>query len=63
MDAAEVRAEIRRTRASIDRKLELLCSRTSVLADVAKHKARRITAATLMSVGATIALRWWRRHA
>ena len=63
MDSEEVRAEIRQTRASIDRKLELLSSRTSQLADTAKDTARRAAAATLMSVGVAIALSWWRRHA
>jgi hypothetical protein len=63
VDAEEVRAEIRQTRASIDRKLELLSSRTSELACAAKHTMRRAAAATLISVGAAIALSWWRRHA
>lgn len=63
MDAEQVRAEIKQTRASIDRKLELLSSRTSELADAAKDTMRRTVAATLMSIGATIALSWWRRHA
>jgi diacylglycerol kinase len=60
VDAEQVRTEIRQTRASIDRKLELLSSRTSELADTAKDTARRVAAATLMSLGATIALAWWR---
>jgi hypothetical protein len=63
MDAEEVRAEIRLTRASIDHKLDLLSSRTSELACAAKDSLRRAAAATLMSVGAAIALSWWRRHA
>ncbi len=63
MDAEQVRAEIRQTRASIDRKLDLLSSRTSELTDQAKDTARRTAAATLVSVGATIALSWWRRRA
>jgi diacylglycerol kinase len=63
VDAEQVRAEIRQTRASIDRKLDLLSSRTSELACAAKDKARRVAAATLVSVGATIVLSWWRRHA
>jgi len=63
MDAEQVRAEIKQTRASIDRKLDLLTSRTSELACAAKDNLRRAAAATLMSVGAAIALSWWRRHA
>ena len=67
MDAEQVRAEIKQTRASIDRKLDLLSSRTSELTseltDAAKDTARRTAAATLMSVGATIAFSWWKRHA
>jgi len=63
VDAEQVRAEIRQTRANIDRKLDLLSSRTSDLADSAKDTMRRTAAATLMSVGASIALSWWKRHA
>ena len=63
MDAEQVRAEIRQTRASIDRKLDLLSSRTSELACAVKDNLRRAAAAALMSVGAMIALSWWRRHA
>jgi hypothetical protein len=63
VDPEQVRAEIRQTRASIDRKLELLSSRTSELADTAKDTARRAAAAGLLSLGATIALSWWKRHA
>ena len=36
MDAEQVRAEIKQTRASIDRKLDLLSSRTSELTEAAK---------------------------
>jgi len=63
VDAEQVRAEIKQTRASIDRKLDLLSSRTNELTDVAKDTARRTAAATLMSVGATIAFSWLKRHA
>ncbi len=63
MDAEQVRAEIKETRASIDRKLDLLSSRTCELADTARDTMRRAAAATLMSVGASIALSWWKRHA
>ena len=63
MDAEQVRAEIRQTRASIDRKLDLLSSRTCELTDAAKDAARRTAAATLVSIGASIALSWWKRHA
>lgn len=63
MDAEQVRAEIRQTRASIDRKLELLSSRTSDLADAAKDTMWCTFAATLVTVGATVAVSWLRRHA
>lgn len=63
MDAEQVRAEIKQTRASIDRKLDLLSSRTCELTEAAKGTARRTAAATLMSLGATIAFSWWKRHA
>jgi hypothetical protein len=63
VDAAQVRSEISQTRAAIDRKLDLLSSRTSELADAAKDTMRRTVASTLMSIGATIAVSWWRRHA
>ena len=63
MDAEQVRAEIRQTRASIDRKLELLSSRTSELADAAKDTMWCTFAATLVTVGATVAVSWLRRHA
>ncbi len=63
MDAEQIRSEIKRTRASIDHKLDLLSSRTCELTGIAKDTARRTAAATLMSLGATIALSWWRRHA
>jgi len=54
---------MRRTRASIDRKLDLLSARTCELTVTAKDAARRTAAATLVSIGATIALSWWKRHA
>jgi hypothetical protein len=63
VDAEQVRAEIRQTRASIDRKLELLSSRTSDLADAAKDTMWCTFAATLVTVGATVAVSWLRRHA
>jgi len=63
VDAKQVRAEIKQTRASIDRKLDLLSSRTSELTETAKIAAQRAAAATLVSVGASIALSWWKRHA
>ena len=63
MDAEQVRAEIRQTRASIDRKLELLSCRTSELADAAKDTAWCTLAATLVTVGAAVAVTWLRRHA
>ena len=63
MDAEQVRAEIRQTRASIDRKLELLSSRTSDLADAAKDTMWCTFAATLVTVGTTVAVSWLRRHA
>ena len=63
MDAEQVRREIRQTRASIDHKLELLSSRTSELAEAAKDTLWCTFAATLVTVGATVALSWWRRHA
>jgi len=67
VDAEQVRAEIRQTRASIDRKLELLSSRTSELADAAKEGAKATMwctfAATLVTVGVAVAVTWLRRHA
>ena len=63
MDAEQVRREIRQTRASIDRKLELLSSRTSDLAEAAKSTMWCTFAATLVTVGTTVAVSWWRRHA
>jgi hypothetical protein len=63
VDAEQVRAEIRQTRASIDRKLELLSGRTSELADAAKDTLWCTFAATLVTVGATVAVTWLRRHA
>jgi len=63
VDAEQVRAEIKQTRASIDHKLDLLSSRTSELSEAAKVAAQRAAAATLVSVGASIALSWWKRHA
>ena len=63
VDAKKVRVEIRRTRASIDRKLDLLSSRTSQLAEQAKDAAWTTAAATMMAVGVTIVLSWWKRHA
>jgi hypothetical protein len=63
VDAAQVRVEIKRTRASIDRKLDLLSARTGELTEAAKVAAQRTAAATLVSVGASIALSWWKRHA
>ena len=63
MDAEQVRAEIRQTRASIDRKLDLLSSRTGELTEQAKDAAWTTAAATMMAVGATIAFSWWKRHA
>ena len=63
MDAEQVRHEITQTRASIDRKLDLLSTRTSELADRARATARRTTAAALMGVGASIVFTWWKRHA
>lgn len=63
MDAEQVRAEIRQTRASIDRKLDLLSSRTCQLTEQAKDVAWTTAAATMITVGATVALAWWKRHA
>jgi diacylglycerol kinase len=63
VDAEQVRAEIRQTRASIDRKLDLLSSRTSELTEHAKDMAWTTAAATMMAVGTTIAVSWWKRHA
>jgi hypothetical protein len=63
MDAEQVRAEIRQTRASIDRKLDLLSSRTGELTEQAKDVAWTTAAATMMALGATIAVSWLRRHA
>jgi ABC-type Fe3+ transport system permease subunit len=63
VDAEQVRREIRQTRASIDRKLELLSSRTSDLAEAAKDTLWCAFAATLVTVGATVAVSWWRRRA
>jgi hypothetical protein len=63
VDAEQVRTEIRQTRASIDRKLELLSGRTSALADAAKDTMWCTFAATLVTVGATVAVSWLRRHA
>ena len=62
MDAEQVRAEIRQTRASIDRKLDLLSSRTCELTEQAKDVAWTTAAATMMAVGTTIAVSWLRRH-
>ena len=63
MDAEEVRSEMRQTRASIDRKLDLLSVRTAELSESAKIAAQRTAGATLVSIGASIALSWWKRHA
>lgn len=62
MDAEQVRDEIRQTRASIDRKLELLSSRTCELTEQAKDVAWTTAAATMMAVGTTVALVWLKRH-
>ena len=63
MDAEQVRAEIRQTRASIDRKLDLLSSRTSELTEQAKDMAWGGAAAAMVTVGAAVIFSWWRRHA
>ena len=63
MDAEQVRAEIRQTRASIDRKLDLLSERTCELTDQAKDLAWSSAAVTMVAVGTTVALSWWKRHA
>jgi len=63
VDAEQVRNEIKRTRASIDRKLDLLSVRTCELKEDAKDLAWSSAAATMVVVGATVALSWWKRHA
>jgi diacylglycerol kinase len=63
MDAEQVRAEIRQTRASIDRKLDLLSSRTSEMTEQAKDMAWSTAAMTMVAVGTTVIFSWWRRHA
>ena len=63
MDAEQVRAEIRQTRASIDRKLALLSSRTSEVTEQAKDMAGCTAAMTMVAVGTTVIFSWWRRHA
>ncbi len=63
MDAEQVRAEIKQTRASIDRKLDLLSSRTSELAGAAKDSVWCALAVSLVVVGAAVVWSWARRHA
>ena len=63
MDAEQVRAEIRQTRASIDRKLDLLSARTCELTENAKDLAWSSAAASMVAVGTTVALVWLKRHA
>ena len=63
MDSEQVRNEIKRTRASIDRKLDLLSVRTCELKEDAKDLAWSGAAMTMVAVGATVALSWWKRHA
>ena len=62
MDAEQVRSELKQTRASIDRKLKLLSSRATDLADAAKDTLWCTFAATLVTVGTTVAVSWLRRR-
>ena len=59
MDAEQIRGEMRRTRASIDRKLDVLTLRT----EAAKQDAvKRITAVVSALVAFWVAFRWWRHR-
>jgi hypothetical protein len=62
VDSKQIRAEIAQTRASIDRKLDLLSERTADATQAARGVARKTAAATLVSAGAAIAMSWLRRR-
>jgi hypothetical protein len=56
MDAEQIEREMRVTRASIDRKLDLLTARTAAT----RTHATRIMTSALAAIAAFIAWRWWR---
>ena len=60
MDAEQIRRDMRRTRASIDRKLDAL----TVRAEAAKQRAMKQGAVMVsISVALMMIRRWWRRRA
>jgi hypothetical protein len=59
MDAEQIRREMSATRASIDRKLDLLAVRTAQ----ARQDATRATAAIVAGLVGFAAWSWWRRRA
>jgi hypothetical protein len=57
VDAEQIRREMRATRASIDRKLDVLADRT---AEVRQDAVRRGAAAAAMAATALVGVWWWR---
>jgi hypothetical protein len=58
VDAEQIRTEMRATRASIDRKLDVL----TLHVDIAKERARRTAFATVVATLAVMLIVWWSRR-
>jgi hypothetical protein len=58
VDPEQIRSEMSATRASIDRKLDVLTTRTTI---AGRQALKQVLAAAIVTIAAALGARWWRR--